>query len=114
MTFGAGGHTRRLLESAPDVRVFGLDRDPIAHYEYGKEFTQKYPGRFVPLLGRFSELPRLLLEQNVHSGTTKRPSNDDLRRFSLFIKCFLLQLTEFSWTWDAPPCNSIPQQEASP
>ena len=31
MTFGAGGHTRALLERQPDVTVFALDRDPDAH-----------------------------------------------------------------------------------
>ena len=30
MTFGAGGHTKRILEIAPEARVFGLDRDPLA------------------------------------------------------------------------------------
>ena len=30
MTFGAGGHTRRLLQAAPKCRVYCLDRDPFA------------------------------------------------------------------------------------
>lgn len=59
MTFGAGGHTTKLLEVAPDARIIALDRDPIAH-EYAKEFSEKYPGKIIPLLGRFSELPQLL------------------------------------------------------
>ncbi len=32
-TFGAGGHTRELLESAADVRVTALDMDPLAARE---------------------------------------------------------------------------------
>lgn len=67
MTFGAGGHTRRILDSSNDVRVFGLDRDPVAH-KYAQELTSIYPERFTSLLGRFSELPRLLKEHNVSSG----------------------------------------------
>ena len=31
MTFGAGGHTKALLKECPGIRVFGLDRDPLAH-----------------------------------------------------------------------------------
>ncbi|XP_032670768.1 probable methyltransferase-like protein 15 homolog [Odontomachus brunneus] len=59
MTFGAGGHAAKLLEHSPDVRIFALDRDPIA-YEHAQKLSQKYPGQVIPLLGRFSELPQLL------------------------------------------------------
>jgi len=31
MTFGAGGHTRRLLNHCPDITVYALDRDPVAY-----------------------------------------------------------------------------------
>lgn len=58
MTFGAGGHTKKILESA-DCRVIALDRDPIAH-EKAKQLATQYPNRVTPLLGRFSELPTLL------------------------------------------------------
>ncbi|KAG5671852.1 hypothetical protein PVAND_002025 [Polypedilum vanderplanki] len=64
MTFGAGGHTRKILEAAENVKVFALDRDPVAH-EYAKELSQKYNGRLIPLLGRFSELPNLLKQHNI-------------------------------------------------
>lgn len=58
MTFGAGGHSQKILESTPDVRMVCLDRDPTA-YEYAKKLQKEYPGRLLPLLGKFSELPRL-------------------------------------------------------
>lgn len=64
MTFGAGGHTSRLLDSTSDIKIFALDRDPIAH-EYAQEMAKKYPGKLIPLLGRFSELPELLKKQKV-------------------------------------------------
>lgn len=61
MTFGAGGHTRRLLDSCPEATVYALDRDPQAH-ELAQRMSAapEYAGRLVPLLGKFSELPQLL------------------------------------------------------
>lgn len=59
MTFGAGGHTRKILDSAENVKVFALDRDPTAH-NFAHEMSKEYPNRLFPLLGRFSELPSLL------------------------------------------------------
>ncbi|XP_070063780.1 probable methyltransferase-like protein 15 homolog [Drosophila virilis] len=66
MTFGAGGHTRRLLDSCPDTTVYALDRDPLAH-ELAQRMSQEndYAGRLVPLLGKFSELPQLLQSLDV-------------------------------------------------
>ncbi|CAD6240882.1 GSCOCG00008972001-RA-CDS [Cotesia congregata] len=64
MTFGAGGHSTRIIESAPNIKIYALDRDPVAH-NYAKIMAEKYPGQIIPLLGRFSELPGLLKEQRV-------------------------------------------------
>ncbi|XP_041451081.1 probable methyltransferase-like protein 15 homolog [Drosophila obscura] len=66
MTFGAGGHTRRLLEALPDAKVYALDRDPVAH-QLAQELseTAEYKGRIVPLLGKFSDIPRLFDEQSL-------------------------------------------------
>lgn len=58
MTFGAGGHSRKILESA-NCKLITLDRDPVA-YEKAKNLAKEYPNRVIPLLGRFSELPSLL------------------------------------------------------
>jgi len=30
MTFGAGGHTKCLLNYCPEITVYALDRDPLA------------------------------------------------------------------------------------
>lgn len=68
MTFGAGGHTIKILESVKNSKVFALDRDPVAH-KFAHELAEKYPGRVIPLLGRFSELPKLLKELNVRQNT---------------------------------------------
>ncbi|KAJ9579537.1 hypothetical protein L9F63_004796 [Diploptera punctata] len=58
MTFGAGGHSQKLLESAPDIKLYVLDRDPVA-FSFAQELAKKYPSQVEPLLGRFSELPDL-------------------------------------------------------
>ncbi|RMB97862.1 hypothetical protein DUI87_25340 [Hirundo rustica rustica] len=42
MTFGAGGHTRALLEKASDITVYALDRDPTA-YEIAQQLSKAYP-----------------------------------------------------------------------
>ncbi|XP_055712428.1 probable methyltransferase-like protein 15 homolog [Phlebotomus papatasi] len=68
MTFGAGGHSRHILQSAENVKVLALDRDPVA-YEYAKELQKEFPERVIPLLGRFSELPAILEAQGVDQGT---------------------------------------------
>ena len=31
MTFGAGGHTKSILQRAPDAKVICLDQDPTAY-----------------------------------------------------------------------------------
>lgn len=68
MTFGAGGHSTKILKSAPDIKIFALDRDPVAH-EFAQELSQKYPGQIIPILGRFSELPQLLSQYKVEKNS---------------------------------------------
>jgi 16S rRNA (cytosine1402-N4)-methyltransferase len=58
-TFGGGGHTRALLEAAPDVRVVALDRDPAA-LARGAELQAEFAGRFELIdrdFGRLADLP---------------------------------------------------------
>lgn len=59
MTFGGGGHSRRLLAACPGVRLVCLDRDPLAH-RLALTLQQEHPQQVLPLLGRFSDLPTLL------------------------------------------------------
>lgn len=56
-TFGGGGHTRRILESA-DCKVVSLDRDPAA-IERAKAVSADYPDRFEFRLLAFSDLDML-------------------------------------------------------
>jgi len=90
MTFGAGGHSKRILDFCPEVRVLGLDRDPVA-YSFGERLSLEHPERLLPLLGRFSELPQLLQENNIKSvdsilmdlGCSSMQFDTDSRGFSI-------------------------------
>ena len=42
MTFGAGGHTKEILNNCPSSIVYTLDRDPFA-YELAKKLNTLYP-----------------------------------------------------------------------
>lgn len=64
MTFGAGGHSRRILENAPGIKLITLDRDPVA-FDYSIRLCDEYPDQVTPLLGRFSEIPRLFHKLNI-------------------------------------------------
>uniref|UniRef100_A0A336KBB5 CSON004485 protein n=1 Tax=Culicoides sonorensis TaxID=179676 RepID=A0A336KBB5_CULSO len=68
MTFGAGGHSKLILQNAPNIKLITLDRDPLA-YEYAQDLQKQYPDNVVPLLGRFSELPSLLKENHIKQNS---------------------------------------------
>ena len=58
-TFGGGGHTRALLEAAPEVHVTALDRDPAAAAR-ATRLGAEFPGRFEMIerdFGRLADLP---------------------------------------------------------
>lgn len=71
MTFGAGGHSKQILEKAENIRIIAVDRDPLAH-SYAVKLAEQYPEQIIPLLGRFSEIPALLkcnsIDQNSIDG----------------------------------------------
>ncbi|AWK87508.1 16S rRNA (cytosine(1402)-N(4))-methyltransferase RsmH [Azospirillum thermophilum] len=62
-TFGAGGYTRAILESA-DCRVWGIDRDPAA-IARGIALAQAFPGRLEMIEGRFGDMAGLLADRGV-------------------------------------------------
>lgn len=72
MTFGAGGHSKELLNFCTDLTVYGLDRDPFA-YELAMETASEIQdSNLFPLLGKFSDLPQQLkdvgVKQNYFDG----------------------------------------------
>ena len=66
MTFGAGGHTRRLLDSNKAIKVITVDRDPVAYLkaqELAKEVAIKSEKfnlnqTVIPVHGKFSTVMR--------------------------------------------------------
>lgn len=58
-TFGAGGHTRALLEAQPSSKVVAIDADPAA-VERARLLARKYPGRLIPTHANFGELGEAL------------------------------------------------------
>jgi 16S rRNA (cytosine1402-N4)-methyltransferase len=62
-TFGGGGYSKALLESA-DCIVWGIDRDPAA-IASGAALCATYPARLKLIEGRFGEMDRLLAAHGV-------------------------------------------------
>ena len=87
-TFGAGGYSRALLESA-DCTVWGIDRDPLA-VALGRDLSKDYGGRLTVLSGRFGDMRELLAEVGVSAidgvaldlGVSSMQIDDPARGFS--------------------------------
>lgn len=62
-TFGAGGYSRAVLETA-DCKVFGIDRDPNAIKE-GQELCRLYENRLTLLHGTFGDMADLIHGQGI-------------------------------------------------
>jgi 16S rRNA (cytosine1402-N4)-methyltransferase len=54
-TFGAGGYSRAILESFPDVRLFAFDQDPAARAA-GEALEDAFKPRFQLISDRFSTM----------------------------------------------------------
>ncbi len=57
-TFGAGGYSRAILDSA-NCELYGIDRDPTA-VATGKKLEAEYDGRFHMVEGCFGDMGRLI------------------------------------------------------
>ena len=64
-TFGAGGYSQAILESA-DCKIIAIDRDPEA-FRLSGELATAYPGRVLAVLGRYSEMVELAASEGFSS-----------------------------------------------
>ncbi|MCK5632487.1 16S rRNA (cytosine(1402)-N(4))-methyltransferase RsmH [bacterium] len=65
VTFGAGGHTREILQANPDCKVIALDWDKKSIEEHGVPLQEEFPGRLTILWGNFSNLYRILKKAKI-------------------------------------------------
>ncbi|XP_044281771.1 12S rRNA N4-methylcytidine (m4C) methyltransferase [Varanus komodoensis] len=68
MTFGAGGHTKALMQKAAGIKIYALDRDPTA-YELAQQLSKSHPQQVQALLGQFSQAEDLLRSVGVQPGS---------------------------------------------
>ena len=64
-TFGAGGYSRAILDSAR-CSVCGIDRDP-ATAPAAAAFESRYGGRFQFVAGRYGDMDSLLAARGIHA-----------------------------------------------
>lgn len=60
VTFGAGGHSRALLDADPTIKVIAFDWDGQSVDQYGPAMTEQYGDRFRLVWGNFAQLYQLL------------------------------------------------------
>ena len=56
VTFGSGGHTRAILDAAPDSTVVSLDWDTHAIDTFGPDLVEQYGDRFIPIWANFGNM----------------------------------------------------------
>lgn len=66
-TFGSGGHTRAILDSASDVRVIAFDWSEQALDTFGTTLQDEYGSRLELVWGNFAHLYKLVKKLNVEN-----------------------------------------------
>ncbi|KXO89522.1 16S rRNA (cytosine(1402)-N(4))-methyltransferase RsmH [Tsukamurella pseudospumae] len=99
-TLGAGGHSELMLESFPNIRVVGLDRDADAHAIAGDRLA-RFGDRFIPVHTRYDGMADALGELGM-SGPG-RPGVQAIL-FDLGVSSMQLDRVErgFAYSVDAP------------
>lgn len=118
-TFGAGGYTSALLETAA-CSVWAIDRDPHA-LERGHELAKSYPGKLNLIQGRFGDLAALLIEHGVNTidgvaldlGISSMQVDDRSRGFSFLRDGPLDMRMEQSGMSAADAVNTLPESDLS-
>ncbi|CAF1001896.1 unnamed protein product [Adineta steineri] len=88
LTFGAGGHTKGLLNQNEKSTIYALDRDQNA-IELAHNLAKEYPKRLFPFHGQFSQLKTIFKDKEnyfdgilLDAGTSSMQLNDPQRGFS--------------------------------
>lgn len=63
VTFGAGGHTRAILQADPTCHVIAVDWDTNSLETYGKALQEEFPGRLTLLWGNFALIYKMLKKE---------------------------------------------------
>ncbi len=87
-TFGAGGYSRGILESA-NCKLYAIDRDETAR-NFAANLEKEFPKNFIFLRGKFSESIDLLTQKNISEidgmvldiGVSSMQLDDKSRGFS--------------------------------
>ena len=88
-TFGGGGHSKKILESGKDIKLFGFDQDPDS-IEQSKILTEKYPEKFFMIKENFANIRTGLALERIKKvdgilfdlGVSSHQINDPARGFS--------------------------------
>ncbi|APH53674.1 S-adenosyl-methyltransferase mraW [Granulibacter bethesdensis] len=65
-TFGGGGYTRAILDTAEDSTVWAIDRDPAA-ITRGAALAARYRDRLHLIQGNFSQMASLLTDRGINA-----------------------------------------------
>jgi 16S rRNA (cytosine1402-N4)-methyltransferase len=118
-TFGAGGYTAALLESAPCV-VWSIDRDPEV-LRRGEVLAERFPKRVNLLQGRFGDMAELLSARGITGidgvaldlGVSSMQIEDRTRGFSFLRDGPLDMRMEKSGRSAADVVNTLSEKELS-
>lgn len=88
-TFGGGGHSKKILESGKDIKLFAFDQDPDS-IEQSKILQDKYPDKFVMIKENFANIRTGLALERIKKvdgilfdlGVSSHQINDPSRGFS--------------------------------
>lgn len=65
VTFGAGGHTRAMLQADPTCRVIAMDWDEVTLHRFGDPLKEEFGDRLQLVWGNFALLYKLVREYNI-------------------------------------------------
>ncbi len=75
-TLGGGGHSEALLESRPDLRILGIDRDPAALAAASRRLA-RFGDRVITVHARFDDLDHAMQTLRSRDDSRGTPRPDD-------------------------------------